>query len=536
MKNFFTKTNTLYCLAYLVLAVLCMLLTRFVITTPDTFNYLLMAEQVARGDWWTAVSSHWGVGIAVLIAPLLKCGMEAVVAFKLVQLVIGFFAFILFLKTIRRFALPEWITGLSLFVILPLILEMSLELTADLLLVTLLLWYFYLLSDSNYGLQKKGWLCGLAGGLAYLSKAYAFPFFVVHFTLWNVVLLLPERVLKRLGFRQYKRKIILHNLLGGWLVFVAIAALWAVPLSQKFGEPSIGMAGKYNLALISPQREHQQLAKDELIDPQTEFTEYWVYEEPGLFVHDWSPFGSKADVQYYVEFLMSNVVRFCYIDYARHLVLLLLILTLCLFFRRKPIPKTDLQFIILTVLTVLVFTGGYFLVLVRERYFWLDYFLGLFAFFLLLKYVLSATKVAGTFVVVAAFILMSDSCISIYHKIQIQPTYRQLHAHIDTLKPTLEEKRVATNDIWGVYHHTDMSVYLMYYTRCQFWGQIRNQRLRKEGLQEAQANKIDYFIVWDSPDLEQSVFREVPVIFRDTSLRMTIYALNSKFQKTNSKK
>ncbi len=495
-----------------------------------------MAEQLAQGDWWTAVSSHWGVGIAVLIAPLLKCGVEAVVAFKLVQLVIGFFAFILFLKTIRRFALSEWITAVGVLVVLPLILEMSLELTADLLLVTLLLWYFYLLSDGDYGIRKKGWLCGLAGGLAYLSKAYAFPFFVVHFTLWNAVLLLPERVLKRLGFRQHKPKIILGNLLGGCLIFVAIAALWAVPLSQKFGEPSIGMAGKYNLALISPQREHQQLAKDELIDPQTEFTAYWVYEEPGLFVHDWSPFGSTADVQYYVEFLMSNVVRFCYIDYARHLVLLLLIVVAWLLFRRKPIPKADLQFIILTVLTVLVFTGGYFLVLVRERYFWLDYFLGLFVLFLLLKYLYSTAKVVGTFVIVAAFILMSDSCISIYHKTQLQATFQQLHAHIDTLKPILEEKRVATNDIWGVYHHTDMGVYLMYYTRYQFWGQIRNQRLRKEGLQEVEAKKIDYFIVWDSPDLEQSVFQSSPVIFQDTSLRMTIYELNSKFQKTNSKK
>ncbi len=528
---------------YGILALLFCWCTRFSISTPDTFNYLLITEQLAAGECWEAVSTHWGVGIAVLMLPLFKLGVDPILVFKLTQVLVGFFCFHFYLKIIYRLELTRWLFRLAILIGLVLILDMTLELTADLLLVTLLLGYFYIISDKEYLSKQKGWLCGLFGGLAYLSKAYAFPFFVVHFLLWNIFLLLPQKWLKPITGTTFSKKSVIKNMLSGFLIFLTICSIWAIPLSYKFDEASIGMAGKYNLALISPQREHRQLAKDELIDPQTEFTSYWAYEEPALFVHNWSPFESQEDLKYYINFLWSNVIRFCYIDYARHLVIFILISSLFIGVKHLLIPSQDVYFLILSTLSALIFTGGYFLVLVRERYFWLDYFLGLFVLFLLLKYIaqycqnspetdikkekgLKTSQLLYYLLITGTTILLCCNSIkNIYTKWQIQPIYQKLHSHVDTLKPILSDTKVAANDTWGVYHHTDASVYMMYHLRFRFWGQIKDERLGKEGLKEVQEKNIEYFILWDNPKLEQNLFKKSDLILEDERIRFSVYKI-----------
>jgi len=110
-------------------------------------------------------------------------------------------------------------------------------------------------------------------------------------------------------------------------------------------------------------------------------------------------------------------------------------------------------------------------------------------------------------------------------QISKQSFYENLHQHLPELE-ALKGKRIATNDTWGAYHHTDAAVYLMYELRYQFWGQIRTQRLRREGLKEAKENDIDYFILWESPDLEQSLFKNERLIFSDTFPRIAVYEIS----------
>ena len=121
-------------------------------------------------------------------------------------------------------------------------------------------------------------------------------------------------------------------------------------------------------------------------------------------------------------------------------------------------------------------------------------------------------------------LLIYDSIEMIQMQTSKQSFYKNLHKNLPELQ-ALKGKRIATNDTWGAYHHTDAAVYLMYQLRYQFWGQIRTQRLRREGLKEAHDNDIDYFILWESPDLEESIFKNEDLIFRDTLTRMFVYKL-----------
>ena len=611
-----------YQLIYIVISVPFIYLTRYTITTPDTFNYLLIAEQLSQGKFYEAISGHWSIGISILITPFMALGFDGILVFKIINTLIGFFTLTLFLRIIirtddfSRCRVPNHptakvvstITFITIAVTLPFILSMTLELTPDLLLTTLLLWYLKIVLQSCLTFSKckttrpnYGWKCGLIAGLAYWAKAYTLPFFVVHFVGWSTILLLinyyfynkkqynneQQRIERNLKIPVISPSLLIKNLLVGCFIFALICTPYILALSTKLGQFSIGTSGTYNFALISPNRNHNQLTKNELINPKTKFTDFWAYEEPALFVEPWSPFASVSDAYYYLQFLASNVVRFCYFDYARHLIFFLIISILLLFYYKIKLMNDEWLFIGLMVFTAFVFTGGYFLVLVRERYFWLDNFIGLIVLFFIAEIFLRTNAVlppppskGGDFslreklftsdssstedftptspplegvshsspplegaggwitfarrfikkifpliIALATTLLMYDSIEMIQMQTSKQSFFKNLNQHLPQLE-ALRGKRIATNDTKYSYHHTDAGVYLMYELRYQFWGQIRTGRLRQEGLKEAYENEIDYFILWETPNIEQSVFENERLIFQDTLFQITIYKID----------
>jgi|GEM_PF-2283717 len=671
-----------YQLIYIVISVPFIYLTRYTITTPDTFNYLLIAEQLSQGKFYEAISGHWSIGISILITPFMTLGFDGILVFKIINTLIGFFTLTLFLRIIirtddfSRCRVPNHptakvvstITFITIAVTLPFILSMTLELTPDLLLTTLLLWYLKIVLQSCLTFSKckttrpnYGWKCGLIAGLAYWAKAYTLPFFVVHFVGWSTILLLinyyfynkkqynneQQSIERNLKIPVISPSLLIKNLLVGCFIFALICTPYILALSTKLGQFSIGTSGTYNFALISPNRNHNQLTKNELINPKTKFTDFWAYEEPALFVEPWSPFASVSDAYYYLQFLASNVVRFCYFDYARHLIFFLIISILLLFYYKIKLMNDEWLFIGLMVFTAFVFTGGYFLVLVRERYFWLDNFIGLIVLFFIAEIFLRTNAVlppppskGGDFslreklftsdssstedftptspplegvshssppleefphsspplegvshssppleefphscpplegvshsspplegvshsspplegvshsspplegaggwitfarrfikkifpliIALATTLLIYDSIEMIQMQTSKQSFFKNLNQHLPQLE-ALRGKRIATNDTKYSYHHTDAGVYLMYELRYQFWGQIRTGRLRQEGLKEAYENEIDYFILWETPNIEQGVFENERLIFQDTLFQITIYKID----------
>ncbi len=585
---------------YVIISIPFIAFTRFTITTPDTFNYLLITEQLIQGNYYEAVSGHWSVGVSILIAPLTAMGVDGILAFKIVNALIGLFTLTLFLQIIDNIlpppaprqrgrskretqsSLPLW-RGLGGGIILPFILSMTLELTPDLLLTTLLLWYLKILlqslqifSSPQMTRLNYGWKCGLIAGLAYWAKAYALPFFVVHFIGINVLAILITKYKnhKSGGFKPTAFVIFAKQTIIGLFVFALISSPYIFALSSKFDGFSIGTSGTYNFALISPHRNHNQLTKNELIDPKTTFTDLWAYEEPAQFVKKWNPLASHSDRMHYVKFLWSNIIRFCYFDYARHLIIFLIISGLLFFYRKIKLTQDEWLFIGLMVFTAFVFTSGYFLILVRERYFWLDNFIGLIVLFFIGKILFRANvvlppapsrggdfslreklltsvsppsegaggrtalttkfnkKIFTLIIILASALLIYDSIEMIQTQTFKQSFYKNLHQNLPKLQ-VLQGKRVATNDTWGAYHHTDAAVYLMYKLRYQFWGQIRTKRLQRAGLQEAYDNDIDYFILWENPDLEESIFKSEDLIFRDTFPQMTVYKVARSVDRTH---
>jgi len=159
-----------------------------VITQPDTFNYLIISEDFLHGRIHEGVNSMWGSLITILIVPFLAVGFSGLTAFKIVQIIVGLFTLHIFLKFLNRFNFSFFGKTFALIPVLPLLVLGAVILTPDLLLLTTVMWYIFLVSESIFWEKKQAIKIGIAGGLMYWSKSYGFPFFVAHFTILHVLI------------------------------------------------------------------------------------------------------------------------------------------------------------------------------------------------------------------------------------------------------------------------------------------------------------------------------------------------------------
>jgi hypothetical protein len=117
--------------------------------------------------------------------------------------------------------------------------------TPDLLVAVILVVYLGVVIGADYPRSLwQGAACGLLGALAYLAKAYAFPFFLAHFLAVSVYLLLRRR-----SSGEEVRRLVAATAMG-LLVFTLVAGSWAGLLSRKYSRITIGTTGSYQFSLF----------------------------------------------------------------------------------------------------------------------------------------------------------------------------------------------------------------------------------------------------------------------------------------------
>jgi hypothetical protein len=158
----------------------------------------------------------------------------------------------------------------------------------DLLAAALFFVYADFLLDSQIA-SKPGvvFAAGIAAGLGYLSKAYMFPFILVHF---------PSTLAMRRGSIPLRKLLI-----SGVVFFAALmicVAPWAAVLSNHFHRFTLSTAGSSNHANVSPEND----GFDKLFTPGL-VPDYIV--DPHL-APDWSPFQDWRHFRYQVAILCRN--------------------------------------------------------------------------------------------------------------------------------------------------------------------------------------------------------------------------------------
>lgn len=107
---------------------------------------------------------------------------------------------------------------------------------SDLLLVCFLLFYLNEVFPARY----RGWACGALGSVAYLTKAYAFPLFLVHFFLTTV--------LHWFELTDWpSRRVLWTNFLAGLIIFVGLMTVFATSGTKSYTWRNASDCGQFVL-------------------------------------------------------------------------------------------------------------------------------------------------------------------------------------------------------------------------------------------------------------------------------------------------
>ncbi len=334
------------------------------------------------------------------------------------------------------------------------------------------------------------------------------------------------------------------------LIFLLISSIWIAAISLKTGQLTIGTAGKYNIALKGNVMNDTHLTKNELINPNTPYTKYWIYHEAGLFTEAWNPFESAENRQHFFNNFKRNLSSLYYVSFVRDLFILIglcgFVWVFVLFTQSVPLPPPkgeihkrkspplegvggwkngQIYFAIVALLACVIYAGGYLLVFIQQRYLWLVFMMLWLVFLLIIKNY-PVKKIALIWLVLASLIMTINHADRLEEMAKDRQFFAHLHEVSEALRPfNLKEKSVAANNVKGNMISVDADIYLMYKHRFDYWGQLSDERIENEGLAALYDKKINYFFCWDSPDFEQKLFKNHQLIFRDDTIHLSIYKI-----------
>jgi hypothetical protein len=447
---------------------------------PDTISYISIARKYLEGDFANAVNSYWAPLLSWGMVPLMRLGFDPLQAIKLVTIVAGVSTIIAADRLFDCFPILPWARRLALLALVPAVLYFSMSMpTPDLLLTASLTAYLAVICRDDYASRwTRGVLCGALGGLAYLSKHYALPFFVVHFC-----------VLNAWHYRRSGRHPAVALNAAAGLVTCAIVALpWIAALSAKHGGLSIGTAGPRTYAYVGPHSRGDTLGPHGLVPPPNP-TAVSAWEDPSTdMLEKWSPFESRENLRHQAGLMVHNLKDVATgLQSFSPLALVILGAYAILAVWVGKLRKTGIP-----LLTMAVYGAGYLCVMIEVRYLWpLCVLLVLMAGVLLSHGRRVVELGPAGWRVAAAVCLGSFLVMPGLHLLRDFDSGRDLRELADLLR-----QRYGVGGNIAAHNQYRTPLYLAYHLDGRFFG--TSDRTLPERLMEdvILQNEIDYYFVW----------------------------------------
>ncbi|MEW6735617.1 MAG: hypothetical protein AB1489_30275 [Acidobacteriota bacterium] len=479
---------------------------------PDGVSYISIAEKYLNGDLSNAINGYWGPLFSWLLIPFLLLNLPTVIAVKLLSLTIGLFTIIGIKRLSYRFEITEKYRSMVIVLSVPIVLYFALSvITPDLLLTCLLIFYLDVIFDSNYFQHSsRGILCGVIAVLAYLSKSYAFPFFIIHFLILNLLHYLRCK-------EKVQRTVVWQNCLLGFLVFFILSSFWIYCLYNKYGKLTISTAGKYNHAIVAPDIPGlfpvQYLG---LLKPPNQ-TAASIWEDPSYIeIKPWNPFSSSDAFLHQLRLILESSYRTLIIlesfSFLSILIILLYLYDLFRPFNSSIIRSTKLY----PLLTLLIYTAGLTIFHMEERYLWINDILLLLICGQLVNYFSYTGKESLMIYLIALSFLLFP----------IKKLAQDINNGKDIyiLSQTLASKykiygNVASSRYWNTSFH------ISYYLGSKYYGVPRKGVSDSEMLEELKRNNIDYYFVVNETANYAPVLSRYKEITNGEMVGLRIYAL-----------
>jgi hypothetical protein len=326
---------------------------------PDAISYFSIAHDYARGDWLEAINVNWGPLYCWLLAPLIRFGVADASAGRLVCVLSGFLVLYAVSLWTRRLEL----SGLMEFAVMASAAVMTasyalIRMGPDLLLAALLLFYWLIVHDRQYPrVSWSGPVCGLLGGLLFLSKSYGGVFFAGHFLFISAVLLLFSE----------KRGAILRHAVLGLAVFALVAGSWVLAMSHKAGFLTTGSTATWNYRLVGPDSLGYPQYGRLILPPETHSASMWERPDPEL-LPAWKATGSLREFRHQLRLIAVNGRDL--FNFTREISMFapaLLLVYVVLGWSGRLRGECPWWMLAVTLAT---YPAAYLLVLVQDRYLW----------------------------------------------------------------------------------------------------------------------------------------------------------------------
>jgi hypothetical protein len=521
---------------------------RYYVNNPDTISYLTIAGKYATGDFAMAVNGYWSPLISWMLAFVYIWIGNEILAFKILQLLIGWFALYHFTRLTQSIIHSRLLRYIIAFSSVPFMLSYSLlNLTPDLLFLAVTLLYLRMVSEREFfNYRHFGLIAGVLGVLLYFSKSFGYAFFLAHF---SVLFFRNYFVTKEYAFKKHLRA----NFLQAMIFFVLITSIWIYLISVKYGHFTISENVYFNLSnevAVGPEIENKlPILSGGLFKPANA-SAVNAWEDPGTAVKltPLHPLSNKSDMQQYRQVISRNLQAIYFFDIRQQIgSIFLILLSIFILTRNRKKFWTDDYFFSMMI-TMLFIYGGYSLILIHSRYIWICTLLMLLIIAWLLEELLAGNKfqniiipVTGFFVAVLAVkrpvkeilftqdkpILFSNFITAITHPVQmIKHTY---YTDVEFFKKVNEMKKVVGpgENIISLDEPTfDRDCYtqaslLAYLSGAKYYGQL----IWAPGLDFASTDltNINHIVAFSTPN----IFINSPIwknSFRKEEIPLEIYS------------
>lgn len=473
-------------------------------TGGDEIAYINIAHAYVTGNWGAAINGYWSPLYSWLMAPFFLFGFTpsyGVHISKILSLIIGIFTMICVNLLLNTFKMNKNIKRVTLISLIPVVLYFALMYnTPDLLVTSILFTYLSIIFSPNYCNNPiNGILCGFIGMLAYLSKSFAFVFFIAHFLLFNLIYYFK-------ALNGEKKSKIVKNMVLGFAVFFVVSSLWAGAISEKYNELTFSTSGEYNHALVGPDYtnnptvsiKHPIYYEGLFKPPNSISTSIWD-DLSYIKMKQWNLFDSWDHFKHQVKILGENILYASNIIESFFQISLLLVLVMIFFiWKSKTDEKNKLSYILIT---ILIYVLGYSFITVEWRYFFFVFILLVVASFYMTD-ILYKNKILKKSVINVLLIILTFCFIfqPVYETILFSNNDNELYNLSSTLKNdynihgNIASYPNSPDEWWN-------TMILSYYLNSKYYGSTKEKNNTKKLQEELENNEIDYYFVWNNKSI-----------------------------------
>jgi hypothetical protein len=480
--------------------------------------YLDIAEKYLRGNFTDAVNGYWGPMFSWLLIPFLYFGASKVFAINALNLIVGVLTLLGVWVLSFRFEMSEKVRNAILISLLPIILFVSIVELHDFLLLCFLVYYLGIIFNNEYpGRTYNGMLCGVLGAVAYFTKSYAFPFFIVHFIFMNIAHFI------RCSTKPEKRNV-LRNAITGIVLFSIISGTWITAISFKYNRFTISNMGKANFSAMAPGLpdtgfELGNPMFHEGFFPPSNNTAFSVWEDPSYLMSKlpaWSPIESTAYLKHFLTNILKNIKEciriFGAFSRLSYTIIIAYILLLIVQQFNRQILRGDMLY---SFFTLLLFTGGYMPFHLELRYLWIVNILlllmGGYVLTILFQHAFFKNNVRKNVLIV----FFAVSFILTPLKSFIQAGHDNMSKEMYALSLLIKEKyniqgNIASNKEWeciAIQDSWHKTFRLAYHLNSKYYGQAKEDISDSELENDLKKYNIDYYFIWGkNPSIPQFLF------------------------------